>query len=104
MKRAEKHGEKRTVPFPKHLRAKLGTDEQYLVDNLMTRPDLSRGAMRPLLYSCRFCSGLGRLHGRLNNYECHDCGGAGSPPIPWNELKGCVMNKKEQQAAWNWFV
>jgi len=93
-------GEKKLVPFPKHLRAKLWTDEQYIIENIMQRA-VARSIMRPFLYTCEFCNGYGQLTGRINNYECHDCAGQGGPPIPWNELKGRVMNKTEKQ-AWGW--
>jgi len=89
-----KTGKRNLLPYPKHLRGDVNGE---FANNIMKRL-LMTAAGRPLGYRCNFCMGHGYLEGRLNNYECPECGGQGGPPISWYDLRGRVMSKKEKNA------
>lgn len=82
---------KQILPFPKHLRNNINGE---FVKNIL-KVALWR-SNRPRPYRCGFCNGHGYLEGRLNKYECHDCGGLGGPPMTWFDLNGRLMTKKEE--------
>ncbi|MCI0561329.1 MAG: hypothetical protein MN733_22815 [Nitrososphaera sp.] len=86
---------KQTLPFPKNLRNDVNSE---FAKNIMKK--LFLASNRPVPYQCQFCNGYGYLEGRLNNYECHDCGGLGGPPMTWYDLKGRPMTKKEENGWW----